>query len=52
MDPFVSDILKRSAVIAGGIAAIGLLLALAYGLLQYSQLQHAMTLRMAPPQLP
>ena len=52
MDPFIMTIVKKSAVLAGGIAATGLLIAFAYGLFQYVQLQHAMTLRMAPPQLP
>lgn len=52
MDPYVATILKKSAVVVLGAAAAGVLIACAYGLFQYTQLQHAMTLNMAPPQLP
>jgi len=51
MDPFVSTIVKRSAVIGGGFALAGLVVALAYGMIQYSNLQHAMKLNMLPSQL-
>lgn len=49
MDPFVLTIIKQAAVIG---AAAGLLVALAYGFIQYAKLQHALTLNMAPPQVP
>ncbi len=52
MDPFVATIVKKSALIIGGFALAGLGVALIYGMLQYSNLQHAMTLKMTPPQLP
>lgn len=51
MDPFVAPIIKGSALIVGGFAIVGLLVALAYGLYQYTQLQHALTLNMVPQQL-
>lgn len=52
VDPFVATIIKKSALVATGFVAIGLLAALAYGLYQYSQLQHALTLKMVPGPLP
>lgn len=52
MDPFVSTIVKRSGAILLGFAALGLAVAGLYGLYQYTQLQHAMTLRTVPPGLP
>lgn len=52
MDPFVATIVKQSALIAGGFLAAGLLVAVIYGLSQYGELQYAMTLNMAPPQIP
>jgi hypothetical protein len=52
VDPFVATIVKQSALVVAGFAAAGLLVALAYGLYQYSQLQHALTLNMAPVPLP
>jgi hypothetical protein len=51
MDPFVSTIIKQSALIAGGFLLVGLAVAALYGLSQYAKLQHAMTLNMAPGQL-
>jgi hypothetical protein len=51
MDPFVATILKESALIAAGVAAVGVLAALIYGLYQYSQLQHALALNLIPPAL-
>ena len=52
MDPFVATIVKKSALVVAGFAATGLLIALAYGLYQYSQLQHSLTLKMVPSPLP
>lgn len=52
MDPFVATIVKQSALIVSGFLLVGLAVALFYGLSQYTKLQHAMTLNMAPPQLP
>lgn len=49
VDPFVSTIIKQGLV-AGAI--VGLLVAGVYIFVQYSKLQHALTLNMAPPQLP
>ena len=49
MDPFVSTIIKQAAVLG---IAVGILAALAYGLIQYSRLQYALTLNMVPPQVP
>jgi hypothetical protein len=49
MDPYVSTIIKQAAVF--GLAA-GILVALAYGFIQYSKLQHALTLNVTPPQVP
>jgi hypothetical protein len=51
MDPFVTTIIKKSALIVGGFVLAGLAIALFYGLSQYIRLQHAMTLNMVPPQL-
>ena len=51
IDPFVATIVKESALIVGGFALAGLLVALFYGLVQYSSLQHTKTLNMLPPQL-
>ena len=48
VDPFVLTIVKQAAVLG---AAAGLLVALAYGLIRYSQLQYALTLNMVPGQL-
>lgn len=48
VDPFVTMILQRAAII--GLAA-GALVALLYGLVQYGQLRHALTLNMTPPGL-
>jgi hypothetical protein len=52
MDPFVATIVKKSALIAGGFALAGLVVALLYGYARYSSLQHAMSLNMTPTQLP
>jgi hypothetical protein len=51
MDPFVATIIKKSALVVGSFAAAGLLAAVIYGLYQYTQLQHALTLNMVPQQL-
>ena len=51
MSPYVETIVKQSAVVLGGFAAAGLLVAIVYGLYQYTQLQHALTLNMVPQQL-
>jgi hypothetical protein len=48
MDPFVATIIKQAAVL--GLAA-GVLVALVYGLSQYSKLQYALTLTITPPQV-
>jgi hypothetical protein len=48
MDPYLSTILKQAAVVG---IAVGAVVALAYGIVQYSKLQHAMTLSMLPGQL-
>jgi hypothetical protein len=48
MDPYVRMICQRAAVLG---LAIGALAALLYGLVQYAQLRHALTLNMAPPGL-
>jgi hypothetical protein len=52
MDPFVATILKESALVLAGFTAVGVFAALIYGLFLYSQLQHALTLNVAPPSLP
>jgi len=52
MDPFISTIVKQSAAILAGFAALGLLAAALYGLHQYGQLQRALTLNMVPTPLP
>jgi hypothetical protein len=52
MDPYVATIVKECAMIAGAFLAAGLLVALVYGLAQYSSLQYTKTLNMVPPQLP
>ena len=49
MDPFVSAIVRQS--VALGIA-VGLLVALGYGLMQYAKLQRAITLNIVPPEMP
>jgi hypothetical protein len=51
MDPFVSTIAKQSAVIAGAFLIAGLVVAAAYGIVQYSKLQYALMLNMAPSQV-
>jgi hypothetical protein len=51
MDPFIATIVKQSALVVLGFATAGLLVALAYGLYQYSQLQHALTLNTVPAPL-
>lgn len=51
MDPFVATIVRKSAVIVGGFALAGLMVAAIYGMIQYSNLQHAMKLNMLPSQL-
>jgi hypothetical protein len=51
VDPYVATIIKQSAAIAGAFLTAGLLVAALYGLWQYSRLQYAMTLNMAPPTL-
>lgn len=48
MDPFVATIIKQAAVL--GLAA-GVIVALAYGYIQYSKLQYALTLNITPPQV-
>jgi hypothetical protein len=52
MDPFVATILKESALVLAGFAAVGVFAALIYGLFRYSQLQDALTLNVTPPSLP
>jgi hypothetical protein len=51
MDPFVATIVKKSALVAGGFLLAGIVVALIYGMTQYSNLQHTMTLKMVPGQL-
>lgn len=51
MDPYLETIIKKSALIAGGFALAGLLFAAIYGMVQYANLQYAMTLEMMPSQL-
>jgi hypothetical protein len=51
MDPFVATIFKKSAFIAGGFLLAGIVVALVYGMTQYSNLQYAMTLKIVPGQL-
>lgn len=51
MDPFTSTIIKQSAAIFGGVALIGLALAIAYGMYQLGKLQYAMQLNLLPPPL-
>lgn len=48
MDPFLSTIIKQAVVL--GVAA-GAVIALIYGLVQYSKYQHALSLNLAPGQL-
>jgi len=48
VDPYLATIIKQAAVLG---VAVGILVALAYGLVQYSKLQYAMTLNMVPGQL-
>jgi hypothetical protein len=48
MDPYVLTIMKQAAVLG---LAVGAIVALAYGFIQYSKLQYALTLNMAPPQV-
>lgn len=49
MNPYAATIARKAALYG---AAAGLALALAYFVYQYAQLQHALTLKMTPPQLP
>lgn len=49
MNPYAATIAKKAAVYG---TAAGLVIALTYFIYQYAQLQHALTLRMIPPQLP
>jgi len=51
MDPFVATIVKKSVLVAGGFLLAGIVVALVYGMTQYSSLQHTMTLNMTPGQL-
>jgi hypothetical protein len=51
MDPFVATIAKKSALIIGGFVLAGMVVALIYGMTQYSSYQYAMTLNMVPPPL-
>ena len=51
MDPYVATIVKKSAFIAGGFVLAGIVVALLYGMAQYSNLQYAMTLNVMPGQL-
>lgn len=48
VDPFMSTIVRQAAVIFGGIALIGLALAIAFGMYQLGKLQSAMELNMLP----
>jgi hypothetical protein len=52
MDPFVATIIKQSGVVVAGFLGVGLLVALAFGLYSYLQLQHALTLNSIPAALP
>lgn len=49
MDPLITTIIKQSAVILGGFIAAGFVAALLFGWYKYAQLQHALTLNVAPP---
>lgn len=49
MDPYLATIIRQAAVLG---VAVGVLVALAYGVYQYSRLQYALTLNMTPPQVP
>lgn len=49
MDPYLLTILKQAAVLG---IAVGAVVAIAYGMIQHSRLQHALTLNMTPGQLP
>lgn len=49
MDPYLSTIIKQAVVLG---AAIGIAVALVYGLMQYSKLQYTLSLNMLPGQLP
>ncbi len=49
MNPFVATIVRQSVALG---LAVGLLVALGYGLLAYANLQHAMTLNIAPEEPP
>lgn len=51
MDPFIAMILKQSGAIAL-VAAAGVLVALIYGAIKYTQLQHALTLNTLPASFP
>lgn len=49
MDPFVSTLAKQGAVLG---LAVGILVGAVFFAVQYSNLQHAMSLNMLPGQLP
>ncbi len=49
MDPYVLTIVKQSLVLG---AAIGIMAALIYGMVQYSKLRYAVSLNMITSQLP
>lgn len=51
MKPYVATILKQGGMIVVGAVAVGLVMAGLFVWYQYTQLQHAMTLNMAPPEL-
>ena len=48
VDPFTSTIVKQATVIFGGVALIGLALAIAFGMYQHGKLQSAMELNLLP----
>lgn len=48
MDPYVLTIIKQAALLG---LAIGAIVALACGYIQYNKLQYALTLNMTPPQV-
>jgi len=48
MDPYVSTIIKQAAAFG---LAVGAVIALIYGYVQYSKYQYALTLNMVPGQL-
>ena len=49
MNPYFSTIVKQSLALG---AAIGIVAALVYGMVQYSKLRYALSLNMLPGQLP